>query len=67
MKVCAYGAGAIGELTRAHLARIGEDVTLIARGEHLAAMRAKGLRVTGASGDLTVRPTIRRKRGRRIA
>ena len=58
MKVCVYGAGAIGGLIGAHLARIGKEVTLIARGEHLAEMRARGLRVTGHSGDITVKPRV---------
>ena len=58
MKVCVYGAGAIGGLLGAHLARIGKDVTLIARGEHLAAMRAKGLSVTGSSGTFNVKPRV---------
>ncbi|HEY3147842.1 MAG TPA: 2-dehydropantoate 2-reductase [Dongiaceae bacterium] len=58
MKICVYGAGAIGGLLGGHLARIGEDVTLIARGEHLAAMRAKGLKVSGASGAFTVKPRV---------
>ena len=58
MKICIYGAGAIGGLVGAHLARIGEEVTLIARGEHLAAMRAKGLSITGASGSFTVKPRV---------
>jgi 2-dehydropantoate 2-reductase len=56
MKFCIYGAGAIGGLIGAHLARVGEDVTLIARGAHLAAMREKGLKVSGHSGDFTVHP-----------
>ena len=56
MKFCIYGAGAIGGLIGAHLARTGEDVTLIARGPHLAAMREKGLKVSGHGGDFTVRP-----------
>src|SRR5690349_739281 len=56
MKICIYGAGAIGGLIGAHLARVGADVTLIARGEHLAAMRAKGLSITGDSGTFTVKP-----------
>jgi 2-dehydropantoate 2-reductase len=56
MKIAVYGAGAIGGLMGACLARAGEDVTLIARGPHLAAMRDKGLKVTGASGDFTVNP-----------
>jgi len=58
MKICVYGAGAIGGLIGAHLARIGQDVTLIARGEHLAAMRARGLKVSGASGHFTVMPRV---------
>jgi 2-dehydropantoate 2-reductase len=56
MKICIYGAGAIGGLLGARLARSGEDVTLIARGPHLAAMRERGLRVTGFGGDFTVKP-----------
>ncbi|MES1152709.1 MAG: 2-dehydropantoate 2-reductase [Dongia sp.] len=56
MKFAIYGAGAIGGLIGAHLARIGEDVTLIARGPHLAAMRERGLKVSGHSGDFTVKP-----------
>jgi 2-dehydropantoate 2-reductase len=58
MKICVYGAGAIGGLIGAHLARIGEDVTLIGRGEHLAAMRAKGLSVSGFGGAFTVKPRV---------
>jgi 2-dehydropantoate 2-reductase len=58
VKICVYGAGAIGGLLGAHLARLGEDVTLIARGKHLAAMRAKGLRIAGASGRFVVKPRV---------
>lgn len=58
MKVCVYGAGAIGGLLGARLARLGKDVTLIARGEHLAAMRAKGLTVKGPDGTFTVTPRV---------
>lgn len=56
MKIAIYGAGAIGGLMGAHLARAGEDVTLIARGPHLAAMQANGLTVLNAEGEFTVRP-----------
>jgi 2-dehydropantoate 2-reductase len=56
MKVCIFGAGSIGGLLGAHLARAGVDVSLVARGAHLDAIRANGLRVTGASGDVTVHP-----------
>ena len=43
MKICIYGAGAIGGYMGAELARSGVDVSLIARGPHLAAMRENGL------------------------
>ncbi len=43
MKICVYGAGAIGGYLGAQLAEAGCDVTLIARGPHLAAMREHGL------------------------
>lgn len=43
MKICIYGAGAIGGYLGAELAAAGYDVTLIARGPHLAAMQANGL------------------------
>lgn len=43
MKIAIYGAGAIGGLLGYHLAGAGAEVTLIARGPHLAAMRENGL------------------------
>ena len=43
MKVCVYGAGAVGGHFAAQLAATGNDTAVIARGEHLAAMRGKGL------------------------
>ena len=45
MKICIYGAGAIGGYLGAQLALAGEDVTLIARGAHLEAMQQDGLRL----------------------
>jgi 2-dehydropantoate 2-reductase len=45
MKVCIYGAGAIGGYLGVQLARAGADVSLVARGAHLAAMRKDGLRL----------------------
>lgn len=56
MKIAIYGAGAIGGLMGAHLARAGEEVTLIARGAHLAAMQKNGLTVMNAEGEFNVRP-----------
>lgn len=43
MKICIFGAGAIGGYMGAKLAQAGADVSLVARGAHLAAMQAKGL------------------------
>ncbi|KPJ79339.1 MAG: 2-dehydropantoate 2-reductase [Gemmatimonas sp. SG8_23] len=45
MRICIYGAGAIGGYLGVQLALGGEDVTLIARGPHLAAMKADGVRL----------------------
>ncbi|MCA1829436.1 MAG: 2-dehydropantoate 2-reductase [Myxococcales bacterium] len=45
MKVCVYGAGAIGGFIGARLALAGEDVSLIARGPHLKAMQQNGLKL----------------------
>jgi 2-dehydropantoate 2-reductase len=50
MKICVYGAGAVGGLIAARLARSGHDVSVIARGAHLEAIRARGVRVRDHAG-----------------
>lgn len=50
MKICIVGAGAIGGYMGAKLALAGEDVTLIARGAHLDAIRQNGLKLVTADG-----------------
>ncbi|MEP6017552.1 MAG: 2-dehydropantoate 2-reductase [Paracoccaceae bacterium] len=45
MKICVFGAGAIGGLMGVKLAQAGADVSLVARGPHLAAMQQNGLRL----------------------
>jgi len=45
MKICVYGAGAVGGLMAAWLSRAGHDVSVVARGSNLEAMRRDGLRV----------------------
>ncbi len=45
MKICIYGAGAIGGYVGAQMALSGADVSLVARGPHLKAMRENGLRL----------------------
>ncbi len=55
MKICVFGAGAIGGFIGAKLAGKGEaEVSLVARGPHLAAMREKGLTLRGKDGESTV-------------
>lgn len=56
MKFAIVGAGAIGGFLGARLARAGEEVTLIARGPHLAAMQARGVEVRSAEGDFIAHP-----------
>ncbi len=54
MKIAIVGAGGVGGYFGARLTAAGEDVTFIARGAHLEAMRKNGLRVLSALGDLTL-------------
>jgi 2-dehydropantoate 2-reductase len=56
VKVAIVGAGAIGAYVGAALDRGGADVALIARGEHLAAMRANGVTVLSPRGDFRAHP-----------
>jgi 2-dehydropantoate 2-reductase len=45
MRICIFGAGAIGGYLGVQLAQAGADVSLVARGAHLAAMKADGLKL----------------------
>jgi 2-dehydropantoate 2-reductase len=45
MKICIYGAGAIGGWMGARLAQTGHDISVIARGATLSALRANGLQL----------------------
>jgi 2-dehydropantoate 2-reductase len=55
MKICIYGAGAVGGVIAGWLARAGHGVSLVARGAQLEAIRASGLRIkSGASGEVSV-------------
>jgi 2-dehydropantoate 2-reductase len=56
MRSVILGAGATGGFLGARLARVDEDVTLIARGPHLEAMRTNGVHVIGAGDDFTAHP-----------
>ncbi len=57
MRIAVIGAGGVGGPFGAALARAGVDVTFLARGAHLAAMRQDGLKISGALGDFHLDPT----------
>jgi 2-dehydropantoate 2-reductase len=59
MKYCVVGAGSIGGFVGARLALAGEDVTLVARGANLQAIRAHGMRVIMHDGAEQVARNIR--------
>jgi 2-dehydropantoate 2-reductase len=54
MRIAVFGAGSVGGYFGGRLALAGEDVVFIARGTHLQAMRAQGLRVESPKGDFSV-------------
>ena len=54
MKVAVMGSGAVGGYFGGLLARGGTDVTFIARGKHLEALRTQGLRVKSVKGDFSL-------------
>ena len=55
MKICVYGAGAIGGFIGVLLARAGSEVSFVARGPHLAAMRSGGARLLIDGEELVAR------------
>jgi 2-dehydropantoate 2-reductase len=55
MRIAVIGAGGIGGPYGASLAKAGADVTFVARGAHLAAIRENGLRIEGDRGDTHIR------------
>jgi 2-dehydropantoate 2-reductase len=56
MRIAVIGAGGIGGIYGAALAKAGADVAFVARGAHLAAMRRDGLRIEGDRGETHIRP-----------
>ena len=57
MRIAVVGAGGVGGGFGAALAKAGADVTFIARGAHLAAMKSQGLKVQGGRGETHLVPT----------
>jgi 2-dehydropantoate 2-reductase len=56
VRIAVVGAGGVGGYFGGRLADAGQEVFLIARGEHLDAIRREGLRVQSVAGDFEVRP-----------
>lgn len=56
MRIAIYGTGGVGGYFGGRLAESGEDVTFIARGDHLTALQRDGLRVQSIAGDFHVHP-----------
>lgn len=55
MKICIFGAGAVGGVLAGWLARAGHQVCVVARGAHLTAIREKGLRIRSDGKESTAR------------
>ena len=58
MKFAIFGAGGTGGLIAARLAQAGQEVAVIARGEHLRAIQENGLQVESPEGDFSVSPAL---------
>ena len=56
MQITVFGTGGVGGYFGGRLARAGEEVTFIARGEHLRAIKARGLKVDSTDGDFVIYP-----------
>ena len=58
MRIAIFGAGGIGGYLGGRLSQAGEEVVLIARGEHLQAIRDRGLKVDSVKGDFVATPAL---------
>ena len=58
MKFAIFGAGGTGGLIAARLAQAGQEVAVIARGEHLRAIQENGIHVESPEGDFSVSPAL---------
>jgi len=56
MRIVVVGTGGVGAYFGGRLAQAGSDVTFVARGKHLEAILAHGLRVESINGDFTIQP-----------
>lgn len=56
MRIAIFGSGGVGGYFGGRLAQAGVDVSFVARGAHLAAMRERGLAVSSIAGDFAISP-----------
>ncbi len=56
MKFAVIGTGGVGGFFGGKLAKAGEDVWFVARGEHLEVMKSRGLRIHSTEGDFSIPP-----------
>jgi 2-dehydropantoate 2-reductase len=56
MRICVFGAGAVGAYFGGRLAQAGQEVAFVARGDTLHNLRAQGLRVASTEGDFVIQP-----------
>lgn len=56
MRIAVIGAGGVGGYFGGKIAHAGYDVTFVARGEHLKAIREKGLSIRSIAGDFSIHP-----------
>ena len=58
MRIAVFGAGGIGGYLGARLNEVGEELIIIARGEHLAVIKEKGLKIESPKGNFIAHPQI---------
>ena len=58
MRIAIFGAGGVGAYFGAQLGEVGNEVSIVARGAHLDAIREHGLRVDSVLGDMRLRPKV---------
>ena len=59
MNIVVFGAGGVGGYFGGKLAQAGYDVTFIARGKHLQAIKTNGLQIKSIHGDFKVHPKVK--------
>ena len=70
MRICVFGAGAVGSHFAVRLALAGHDVSCVMRGPHLEAVKANGLTLRVGNAEfkaMSGHPTIRRRSARRMS